>query len=144
MVQGVEEAHAALKALAAARMATSDPAERHSFNVRIARAKKELKAAKLRAAANDDPSRLPIVAVIEAGDRVITCRRLPEFCGSEDGDLGCGGCGRAVGRRISAATLQAKYSGPQRVLVRCVCGCLNVLPTRRAVLTNEALRRHGS
>lgn len=61
-------------------------------------------------------------------DAHIRANRLPLMTGSDEGDLNCGGCGKAIAEQTSPASFHQKIQSDQRLVVECACGALNVIP----------------
>jgi hypothetical protein len=63
-----------------------------------------------------------------AADAHIRANKLPIMTGSDEGDLNCGKCGKAIAEKTSLAAFHQKIQTDQRLLVECICGALNVVP----------------
>lgn len=61
-------------------------------------------------------------------DAHIKANRLPIMTGTHEGDLNCGGCGKALASKTSPADFHQKIQTEQRLVVECLCGALNVIP----------------
>lgn len=68
-------------------------------------------------------------AVTPGTDAHIRAHKLPIMTGSDEGDLNCGKCGQAIAEKTGLAAFHQKIQTDQRLVVECVCGALNVVPT---------------
>jgi hypothetical protein len=54
---------------------------------------------------------------------------LPGFTGSEPCDLVCGHCGEVIGAGVSPSVCRKLLYCPTQLVVRCLCGAHNRLPS---------------
>jgi hypothetical protein len=66
--------------------------------------------------------------VSPGADAHIRANKLPIMTGTDEGDLNCGKCGKAIAEKTSAAAFRQKIQTEQRLVVECMCGALNVVP----------------
>jgi hypothetical protein len=110
-----------------------------------ARWEKQLRKLAARGCAKDEapaivrlaPARTPLELTASVGPRdvLLMPRRLPALTGTEPQDLLCGKCQAILGCGISARAARRRHPEGQRLVLRCVCGALNLLagdPGRRA------------
>ena len=69
-----------------------------------------------------------ISEVHRGADAHIRANKLPVMTGSDEGDLNCGKCGKAIAEKTSPASFLQKIQTEQRLVVECTCGALNVVP----------------
>lgn len=78
---------------------------------------------------SDHSTTLETIADIRLGaDAHIRANRLPVMTGTDEGDLNCGQCGKAIAERTSPASFHQKIQTDQRLVVECTCGALNLVP----------------
>lgn len=69
-----------------------------------------------------------IDAATPGADAHVRANKLPLMTGSDEGDLNCGKCGKAIAEKTSPAAFHQKIQTEQRLVVECQCGALNVIP----------------
>lgn len=73
---------------------------------------------------------LNIVESLET-DTTLLVDKLPAFTGEEDENLACGACKNVIGRNVSTRSLYERFAVPSRLIVRCLCGAHNAIPSQR-------------
>ena len=69
----------------------------------------------------------------EEGDTVLvnTSPNHQIFSGNERNEsLACGSCKNVFARHVSVSTFYQRYVAPKRLILRCLCGASNLIPTR--------------
>jgi hypothetical protein len=78
---------------------------------------------------SDTSITLETVSEVRPGaDAHVRANRLPVMTGSDEADLNCGACGKAIATGTSPAAFHHKIQSDQRLIVECTCGALNVIP----------------
>lgn len=78
---------------------------------------------------SDTSITLETIDEVQAGtDAHVSASKLPIMTNTDEGDLNCGKCGKAIAERTSPATFHQMIQTPQRLIVECTCGALNVVP----------------
>jgi hypothetical protein len=70
---------------------------------------------------------LQLAGKLTRRDALLLPRSLPGFTGTEREDLTCGKCSDLIGSRITAPTIRRRHPEGERLVIRCVCGALNLL-----------------
>lgn len=78
---------------------------------------------------SDTSITLETISEVSPGtDAHIRANKLPVMTGTDEGDLNCGNCGKAIAEGTSPAGFHQKIQTEQRLVVECTCGALNVIP----------------
>ena len=78
---------------------------------------------------SDSSITLETISEVRPGaDAHIRANQLPVMTGTDEGDLNCGKCGKAIAEKTSPASFRRKIQTDQRLIVECMCGALNVVP----------------
>lgn len=72
-------------------------------------------------------SPLELTARVTSRDVLLIPRHLPAFTGDEHQDLTCGRCSSVIGSGIALRTARREHPEGDRLVVRCLCGALNLL-----------------
>ena len=64
-------------------------------------------------------------------DSILNFTSLPGLKGDDDESLACGRCKTVLCRNVSTKSVYSKFGAPNRLLIRCTCGAVNVLPSQR-------------
>ena len=70
---------------------------------------------------------LQLVCKLTRRDALLLPRSVPGFFGSELEDFVCGKCCGLLGSGISPHTIRSRHPEGERLVVKCVCGALNLL-----------------
>lgn len=70
---------------------------------------------------------LQLACSVTRRDWLLLPRSLPSFSGNDPEDSVCGKCSTLIGSRISARTIRSRHPDGERLVIRCVCGALNLL-----------------
>lgn len=70
---------------------------------------------------------LRLVFNVTRRDWLMLPRSMPSFSGSEPEDSVCGKCRGLIGSGISSHTIRSRHPEGDRLVIRCVCGALNLL-----------------
>jgi hypothetical protein len=70
---------------------------------------------------------LQLVSSLTRRDALLLPRSVPGFSGSEPDDFICGKCSGLIGSRVSPTTIRGRHPEGERLVVRCVCGALNLV-----------------
>lgn len=65
-----------------------------------------------------------------ARDALLLARPATPLVGTEQHDLACGKCGELLAEGLSARTLRRRHPEGRRLIVRCGCRALNLVPER--------------
>lgn len=70
---------------------------------------------------------LQLASGVTRRDWLMLPRSLPSFSGTEPEDSVCGKCSGILGSRISPRTIRSRHPEGDRLVIRCVCGALNLI-----------------
>lgn len=70
---------------------------------------------------------LQLASNVTCRDALLLPRSLPSFSGDEPEDFVCGKCFDLIGSRISPRTIRSRNPEGERLVIRCLCGALNLL-----------------
>lgn len=76
---------------------------------------------------------LQLISTATPRDALLLPRILPAFTGNEQEELLCGKCYEVIGVGVSAHSVRRRHPEGRRLMIRCLCGGLNLLARSKAL-----------